>query len=152
MGWLYILFTKFQYYKFIFIWKFMNYEEVFFQICIYVFMIMQTYSTLQPMDKRLSEYIKRVEAQGEHRVTSTLKMKLLLEVFVKESLFKNTAFPPKHNKRFWPSLKESSLHGEFSTQQGNLSSCLSVPFCAFFCMYDQTTKYTFINNNTCYQN
>lgn len=60
------------------------------------------------MDKRLSDYIKKVV--HEHGVTSTLKMKLLLEVFLKQYIFPNAPMPPKHNKRFWPSLKDIYNH------------------------------------------
>lgn len=63
---------------------------------------------LQPMDRRLSEYIKKIVM--EHGVTSTLKMKLLLEVHLKEFIFKDTPLPPKYNKRFWPSLKDIYNH------------------------------------------
>lgn len=61
---------------------------------------------LQPIDKQLSDYIKKVVS--EHGVTSTLKMKLLLEVCLRQSqyIFHNAPMPPKHNKRFWPSLKD----------------------------------------------
>lgn len=64
--------------------------------------------TLQSMDRRLSDYIKKVVM--EHSVTSTLKMKLLLEVYLKEFIFKDTPLPPKYNKRFWPSLKDIYNH------------------------------------------
>lgn len=60
------------------------------------------------MDKRLSDYIKKVV--HEHGVTSTLKMKLLLEVFLRQYIFPNAPMPPKHNKRFWPSLKDIYNH------------------------------------------
>lgn len=60
------------------------------------------------MDKRLSDYIKKVVT--EHGVTSTLKMKLLLEVFLRQYIFHNAPMPPKHNKRFWPSLKDIYNH------------------------------------------
>ncbi|XP_056009107.1 uncharacterized protein LOC130051290 [Ostrea edulis] len=65
-------------------------------------------SILQPMDKRLSDYINRVVI--EHGVTSTLKMKLLLEVFLRQSIFINASLPPRHNKRFWSSLKDIYNH------------------------------------------
>lgn len=75
--------------------------------------IIQASSILQPMDKRISNYIKKVVT--EHGVTSTLKMKLLIEVFLKQSIFQNSPLPPKHNKRFWPSLKDIYNHmaGQF---------------------------------------
>ncbi|XP_061178455.1 uncharacterized protein LOC133187113 [Saccostrea echinata] len=69
-------------------------------------------SILQPMDKRISNYIKKVV--NEHGVTSTLKMKLLIEVFLKQSIFQNSPLPPKHNKRFWPSLKD--IYNHMATQ------------------------------------
>ncbi|XP_078312412.1 calcium-responsive transcription factor-like isoform X2 [Crassostrea virginica] len=65
-------------------------------------------SIMQPMDSRISNYIKKVVT--EHGVTSTLKMKLLIEVFLKQSIFPDSPLPPKHNKRFWPSLKDIYNH------------------------------------------
>lgn len=70
--------------------------------------INQASSILQPMDKRLSDYIKKVV--NEHGVTSTFKMKLLLGVFLRQYIFHNAPMPPKHNKRFWPSLKDIYNH------------------------------------------
>jgi hypothetical protein len=67
---------------------------------------------LQPMDKRLAEYIKQVV--NEYGVTSTLKMRLLLEVYLKQFIFKDFQLPPKHNKRFWPSLKD--IYNHMATQ------------------------------------
>ncbi|XP_062598701.1 uncharacterized protein LOC134260134 [Saccostrea cucullata] len=37
-------------------------------------------------------------------------MKLLIEVFLKQSIFLNSPLPPKHNKRYWPSLKDIYNH------------------------------------------
>lgn len=68
----------------------------------------QASAALQPMDKRLSQYIKQVV--NEHGVTSTFKMKLLLEIFLKQSIFKDSPLPSKLNKRFWPSLKDIYNH------------------------------------------
>lgn len=55
---------------------------------------------LQPIDKQLSDYIKKVVT--EHGVTSTLKMKLLLEVFLRQSqyIFHNAPMPPNIIKDF----------------------------------------------------
>lgn len=69
---------------------------------------LQASSIMQPMDSRISNYIKKVVT--EHGVTSTLKMKLLIEVFLKQSIFPDSPLPPKHNKRFWPSLKDIYNH------------------------------------------
>lgn len=52
----------------------------------------------------------------EHGVTSTLKLKLLLEIYLKEFIFKDTPLPPK----YYITNKDFGLHEKtYTTRMGS---------------------------------
>ncbi|CAC5404529.1 unnamed protein product [Mytilus coruscus] len=65
-------------------------------------------SLIQPIDEDLKKYIGLMVVQ--HQVGSTFQMKLLLEVYVKQTLFNGHNIPSRLNKRFWPSIKDIKNH------------------------------------------
>ncbi|XP_071152186.1 calcium-responsive transcription factor-like, partial [Mytilus edulis] len=65
-------------------------------------------SLIQPIDEDLKKYIGLMVVQ--HQVGNTFQMKLLLEVYVKQTLFDGQNIPSRLNKRFWPSIKDIKNH------------------------------------------
>ena len=59
---------------------------------------------------------------AEHNITSVANMKILLEVYLKQELFKDRPLPSKINKRFWPSLKDIRNHMALSIMRLRNSS------------------------------
>ena len=68
----------------------------------------QDASLIQPIDDELKKYIQLMVI--EHNVHNTAQMRLLLEIFVKQTLFAGQSVPSRLNKRFWPSMKDIKNH------------------------------------------
>ncbi|XP_069103000.1 uncharacterized protein [Argopecten irradians] len=65
-------------------------------------------SLVQSLDERLKKHLRTLV--WEHNITSGPQMRVLLEVHLKESLFKGEPLPEKINKRFWPSKRDIQNH------------------------------------------
>ncbi|XP_021348263.1 uncharacterized protein LOC110447122 [Mizuhopecten yessoensis] len=78
-------------------------------------------SMVQPLDDQLKNHLRTMV--WEHNISTGLQMRILLEVHLKETLFKGEEIPTKTNKRFWPSKRDLQNHIALAIKKQRNSNC-----------------------------